>query len=275
VLDLAGDPDPTLLLLTGWTDYAFSSDNVAAEQRGLTLKPPSLQVEDEAGHWQTAIEDMGLPIGRPQTVAVDLTGLWRSRSRRVRVVTSMRVYWDEARVGRIVEDARVRTTAVAPSVALLRERGFSAETTPDGREPMGYDYTRVSLTSPWKLIPGRYTRPGDVRELLERSDDLFVISRPGDEIALSFDAGALPPLPPGHRRTFLLYADGFSKEMDVNSATPEAMGPLPFHGMSRYPYAPPEAYPMTAERLAVFERYNTRIVRSRAEPLELALAEGR
>jgi len=85
----------------------------------------------------------------------------------------------------------------------------------------------------------------------------------------------LPPLPPGFRRTFLLYADGFSKEMDVNSATPEAMGPLPFHGMSRYPYEAPEAYPLSAERLAVMERYQTRIVRSRAEPLELALAQGR
>jgi tetratricopeptide (TPR) repeat protein len=275
VLDLGGDTEPTLLLLTGWTDYAFSSDNVAAEQQGLTLHPPSLQVEDASGRWQTAIEDIGIPVGRPQTVAVDLTGLWRGKSRRVRILTSMRVYWDEARVGRLVEGTSVRTTAVAPQVALLRERGFSAETTPDGREPIGYDYARVSLTSPWKLVPGRYTRPGDVRELLLQSDDLYVISRPGDEIALSFDAQTLPPLPAGFQRTFLLYADGFSKEMDINSATPEAMGPLPFHGMSRYPYAAPEAYPMTRERLAIMERYNTRIVRARAEPMELALAQGR
>jgi len=57
----------------------------------------------------------------------------------------------------------------------------------------GYDYARVSARSPWKAFPGRYTRTGDVRELLAAVDDVFVVSRPGDEIALSFDAAALPP----------------------------------------------------------------------------------
>ena len=37
-------------------------------------------------------------------------------------------------------------------------------------------------------------------------------------------------------RTFLLFADGFSKEMDLNSASPDAVEPMPFHGMSQYPY---------------------------------------
>ena len=41
----AGDA-ATLLLLTGWTDYAFSTDNVAAHQAGLPLDPPALQVRD-------------------------------------------------------------------------------------------------------------------------------------------------------------------------------------------------------------------------------------
>ncbi len=109
-------------------------------------------------------------------------------------------------------------------------------------------------------MPGHYTRTGDVRELLKSSDDMFVISRPGDEISLSFDATQLPPLPAGWTRTFLLYADGFSKEMDINSASPDQVAPLPFHGMSRYPYSPPETYPMTDERQSYIERYNTRVV---------------
>jgi hypothetical protein len=50
--------------------------------------------------------------------------------------------------------------------------------------------------------------------------------------------------------------------MDLHSATPDVLGPLPFHGMTRYPYAAPEKYPMTAERAALIERYNTRTVRS-------------
>ena len=142
----------------------------------------------------------------------------------------------------------------------LRERGFSAEVTPDGREPYGYDYARVSRVSPWKAIPGRYTREGDVRELVAEADDAFVTSRPGDEIALSFDADALPPLPAGWTRTFLLVSDGFSKEMDINSATPDTLGPFPFHGMTRYPYTAPERFPMTERIARLREKYDTRVV---------------
>ncbi|MGA9997971.1 MAG: FG-GAP-like repeat-containing protein, partial [Pyrinomonadaceae bacterium] len=41
----------TLLLLTGWTDYAWSSDNVAASQSGKSMKLPALQVKNGAGEW--------------------------------------------------------------------------------------------------------------------------------------------------------------------------------------------------------------------------------
>jgi hypothetical protein len=43
--------------------------------------------------------------------------------------------------------------------------------------------------------------------------------------------------------------------------------------MSRYPYAAPEAYPMTREKLALMERYNTRVVVSPVAPVEVALTE--
>src|SRR4029079_5039217 len=101
-------------------------------------------------------------------------------------------------------------------------------------------------TSPWKVMTGRYTREGDVRELLNRADDMFVIAKPGDQISLSFDAKRLAALPAGWTRTYVLYSDGFSKEMDINSASPDQVEPLPFHGMSSYPYSAPEAYPLTA-----------------------------
>ena len=147
------------------------------------------------------------------------------------------------------------------SSAVLRWRWFSAEWTPDGREPFGYDYSEVSPVSPWKNMPGRYTREGDVRELLAKVDDVFVVSRPGDEIALSFDGRRLPALPDGWSRTFLLYADGFSKEMDLHSASPDRLAPLPFHGMTRYPYEAPEAYPSGPAHRAYLARYNTRVVK--------------
>jgi len=260
------DGERTLLLLTGWTDYAWSSDNVAASQSGLGLKFPSLQVKDRGGSWRTVIENIGIPVGRPQTLVVDLTGRFLSPSREVRIVTNMRVYWDRILVdARGAADYRALLTRLDPVRAELRWRGFSAEVKPDGREPLSYDYARVSHVSPWKNFPGRYTREGDVRELLRTTDDLFVVSRAGDELSLSFDASSLPALPTGWTRTFLLYADGFTKEMNIHSASPDQLAPLPFHGMKRYPYAPHEARPPNPARTGMVERYNTRIV-ARALP---------
>jgi Tfp pilus assembly protein PilF len=253
---------PDLLLLTGWTDYAFSSDNVAASQSGLEMQPPSLAVLDNNGQWQTVVKEIGIPVGRPQTIVVDLADKWMSASRQVRISTSMRIYWDQIQVGRrdrgLTLTGGITTTRLDPIAADLRWRGFSAEATKE--EPFTYDYARVATTSPWKAMPGRYTREGDVRELLRATDDMFVVSRPGDEIALSFDASALPPLPNGWTRTFLLYSDGYSKEMDLNSASPDQAWPLPFHTMTTYPYAAPERFPITDAHRAYIERYNTRIV---------------
>jgi lipoprotein NlpI len=263
--------DRMLLLLTGWTDYAWSSDNVAAAQAGKSMTLPSLQVKDAAGQWRTVIDDIGIPVGRPQTVTVDLTGKFLSSSREVRIVTNMRILWDQILVDTSAEQIPVRMTQLDPLSADLRWRGFSREITPDGNEPFGYDYEQISFTSPWKVMPGRYTREGNVRELLLRSDDMFVISRPGDEISLSFDAGKLPRLPAGWTRTFLLYSDGFSKEMDINSASPDQVSPLPFHSMTKYPYRDPEAYPMTALRRAYIDRYNTRLVTAEVPSIDTVL----
>src|SRR5688500_2288656 len=113
-----------------------------------------------------------------------------------------------------------------------------------------------------------------MHELLLESDDMFVISRPGDEISLAFDAQQLPQLPAGLTRTFLLYADGFSKEMDINSASPDQVSPLPFHRMTKYPYAYPERFPMTAERRAYMDKYNTRWVYSEIPSIDALLTKG-
>jgi tetratricopeptide (TPR) repeat protein len=258
-----------LLLLTGWTDYAFSGDNVAAHQAGLSLTPPSLDVPGDDGQWRRAIGNIGFPVGRPQTVAVDLAALGPD-VRQVRIATSMRIYWDRVQVARAASPGGAVVTRADPLSATLRWRGFSAEMTPDGREPYSYDYDRVSPTSPWKQLPGRYTREGDVRELLLHADDMFVIARPGDEISLAFDATRVPPARRGWSRTFLLYADGFSKEMDLNSSSPDQLAPLPFHGMTGYPYGDDEAYPSSAAHRRYRERYNTRVVPRAVPPLELS-----
>jgi Tfp pilus assembly protein PilF len=257
-----------LLLLTGWTDYAFSSDNVAAHQAGLAFHPPELQARHHSGEWETVMPEVGLPVGRPQTVVIDITPHTRRGLREFRIVTTLRVYWDEILVDRSAP-APATVAALDASAAVLTWRGFSAEIRPGGRGPAEYDYERVSTDAPWKVLPGRYTREGDVKPLLKAADDQFVIAAPGDEIALSFDAAGLPPLAAGWTRTFLLYADGFSKEMNLHSSSPDTLDPLPFHGMTSYPYSAPETYPATAEHGRYRAEYNTRVIGRRlpaAEP---------
>ena len=271
-LDLSGLPEShSLLLLSGWTDYAFSSDNVAAHQAGLQLVPPRLEVERADGSWATALEQIGVPVGRPQTIVVDVAGLM-GPSRRVRVVTTMRVLWDQARAAAPARGVVLAPVTLKPVRADLRERGFSAEASPD--EPWTFDYARASWLSPWKTLPGRYTRKGDVRRLVGASDDRFVVSKPGDELSLAFDAASLPPPRPGTVRTFLLHGDGFSKEMDINSASPDAVLPLPFHAMKRYPYPETDLPPGVRKAFEDTESWNTRVVVRPIVPIELHAAQG-
>jgi hypothetical protein len=116
----------------------------------------------------------------------------------------------------------------------------------------------VSRESPWEPIVGAYTRYGDVLSLVRAPDDMYVIIAPGDEATLTFDANAAPPLRPGWTRDFLLYTDAWLKDSDRNTAAGNTVTPLPFHGMSRYPYGADEAYPKDATHQRYLERYNTR-----------------
>jgi hypothetical protein len=90
---------------------------------------------------------------------------------------------------------------------------------------------------------------------------MYVIIAPGDEATLTFDANAVPPLRPSWTRDFLLYTDAWLKDSDRNTATGNTVTPLPFHGMSRYPYGADEAYPKDATHQRYLERYNTRQVK--------------
>jgi hypothetical protein len=88
-------------------------------------------------------------------------------------------------------------------------------------------------------------------------------------VAVSFDASALPPVGAGRARTFLLEGDGFSKEMDINSASPDIVLPLPYHGMKAYPYAGADAPPAARRAAKQAEAWNTRPVMRPMVPIEL------
>lgn len=258
-IDIGQTAMPQTLLLTAWTDYAFSSDNVAAQQGGLASVEPYLEAREASGRWRRLDLGIGIPVGRPQTIPLDLAKALRPGEHELRLQTTMRIYWDQIQVGDSVAADGFAVRTGDARAATLRERGFSAEVRPDGQDPPGYDYMRVSQVSPWKAFTGSFTRTGDVLSLLAKADDHFVVAKTGDEVALEFDAPG-DTVPPGWTRTYLLRGDGYSKEMDVNSASPDSVEPLPFHGMSRYPYPATEQYPDTPEHRAYRDQFNTRRV---------------
>ena len=252
--------DDVVLFLHGWVDWADASILVASGQSKLSaMQLPSLQVRDARGNWVTVVEDMGLPAGRPRTIAVDLRGKFLSDSREVRILTNMCLYWDQVFAAVDTGSPETRLSSIQPHQANLRFRGFSElKLHADRKQPELYDYARVHLTSMWNPTPGMYTRFGEVSELLETIDDRFVVLGAGDELALKFPTAGLPDLPPGWRRDFLLFADGWAKENEANTAFGDSVEPLPFHAMTGYPYGPSEHYPDEQTHRRYLREYNVR-----------------
>ncbi len=256
----AAKANHAVLILHGWVDWADGSTFLSAMQEHKDLTFPYLQVKDAAGQWKTVIEDMGIPSGKPKSMAVDLTGKFLSNSREVRIVTNLCVYWDEIFLTENDAPPTTKLTSAGLLTADLHFRGFSqAKIHPQRKQPEQFDYQVVNDTSMWNATPGNYTRYGDVRKLLAAPDDRLVIMGSGDEATLRPRCRLkLPPLPAGWKRDFLLLVDGWAKDADANTAFSQSVLPLPFHGMSRYPYPAAEHYPDDADHREYLSEYNVR-----------------
>lgn len=248
---------PVRLHLDGWIFPADASLNLAVAQRSdLPYLAPRLEVEKD-GTWETLLPAMGFPAGKTKTMVVDTPPL-PPGARRLRIVTSLWLAWDRVAWTVAPADAEpVVQARLAPREADLRFRGFSALVRKAPNAPHGYDYGKTSTESPWLPFPGRYTRYGDVLELLGEADDRSVILAPGDEIAVTFDASGLPPVSEGWVRTVFLESHGWDKDADRNTYEAETMEPLPFRGMKAYG----EPFPDTPEMRRYREEWLTREVR--------------
>jgi tetratricopeptide (TPR) repeat protein len=243
-LDLGPSPGKALLL-HGWTQWNSSASAIAAAQAKKSLLGPVLEVQGVDGTWRTGLADLGVPAGLPRTMLVDLGGVLRAGERVVRIRTNRTVYFDQALVADAVAVLdlaapspipRVRAVELPLARADLRRLGYPERVLPDGKQPEVPDYSRVDADAEWRTHAGFLTRLGDVAELLRAVDDRFAVMEHGEEVALSFDAAEIGPVPPGSRRTFLLYSNGFEKGRDIHGAHPFTVEPLPFQAMGTYPY---------------------------------------
>jgi Tfp pilus assembly protein PilF len=265
-----------ILVLQGWVDWADGSTFLNAGQEHKTgLVLPYLQVKDANGEWQTVIEDMGMPSGKPKAIVVDLTNKFLSRSREVRIVTNLCVYWDEIFLSEETREPDIKITPLSPSLAGLHYRGFSRMLHGvRNAQPEHFEYEQWSAQSMWNPTPGLYTRYGDVQKLLRRADDEMVIMGSGDELRLKFNLRSLPPVAPGLKRDYLLSVDGWAKDADPNTAYSSSVGPLPFHSMKGYPYPSSQHYPQDPEHQLYLRTYNTRRAFQNLESLRTPSARG-
>jgi hypothetical protein len=268
VLDASPRP---VLLLHGYVEYAYSSSNFASSQAKVAMRAPSVAVE-RGGRWIALRKEWGFPGGTPRWMAIDLAGLLRKGDRRLRVDTNFEIYWDHALLAAADDGAaargELRLTELSPDGAELRALGFPRGELPNGGHPRIYDYHDLETIDEivGKFIrpfPGRLTRFGDVRPLLDAADDRFVIFGPGDEVALRYRAKRLPALPAGWKRTYFLKADGWCKDRDLYTAHPDSIDPLPYRAMDGYP-SKSHAFDADPARRLAADAYHTRWVREAA-----------
>ena len=241
-VDLGNDAPasgPLYLIAHGWMHPTDSSINVAISQgQQEQAKALSLEVPDGKGGWEVAQPNLGFPAGRKKICLFDLTNVFQPGTpHKLRLRTNLEVFWDLLEWAVPAPNATPQVTNLNPEVADLHYRGYSVINQANASSPETPDYNRLSSSKQiWRDLIGYYTRFGDVRELLLRADDRYVIMNAGDEMSFRFAAPAPPPA--GWVRDYVIVGDGWIKDGDYNSTFSKTVLPLPYHAKNLYDTPP-------------------------------------
>lgn len=261
--DEAPASGPLWLIANGWMHPTDSSINVAISQgQQEQAKPLSLEIPDGRGGWQVVRPNLGFPAGRKKICLFDLAGVFKPGTpHRLRLHTNLEIFWDSFEWAAGLREAQLKTTRLNPEVADLHHRGYSVINQRDDSSPELPDYNRLASSKQiWRDLIGYYTRFGDVRELLLRADDRYVIMNAGDE--MSFKFAEQPPPPAGWVRDYIIVGDGWIKDGDYNSTFSKTVLPLPFHAKNQYTTPPTRLEDETVYRQHPedWQNYHTRYV---------------
>jgi hypothetical protein len=249
---------PLRLLLDGYTDYFTATSMYAADQAGTKVIAPYVEAQDPRGNWKRVVEDMGFPAGLARTMVTDLTGKIPAGTRRIRIVSNLKIYWDAVRIDQTPPVEGIKVEEVPLATASLAFLGYPKEIRLSPASDTVYSYSHRSPTGPYARAAGNYTRYGDVKNLLGAADDQFAVFGSGEGVELEFDPAGLPNLPAGWTRDYFFYANGFEKDFDFYAAYAFTVEPLPKHGLVSYPYETGKEYPLDDEHLKYQFEYNTR-----------------
>jgi tetratricopeptide (TPR) repeat protein len=261
--DDAPQSGPLWLIAKGWTHPTDSSINVAISQgQEVHPQPLSLEVPDGKGGWVVANSNLGFPAGRKKICLFDLSNVFRPGTpRRLRLRANLEVFWDSIEWAKGLPDTHLKTTRMNPDTADLHYRGYSVINKPNASSPEVPDYNQIAASKQiWRDLIGYYTRFGDVRELLAKADDRYVIMNAGDEIMVRFTAQPLPPS--GWVRDYIIIGDGWIKDGDYNSTFSKTVLPLPYHARREYttPPGPLEDEWTYKQHPEDWQKYHTRYV---------------
>ena len=251
---------PLVLALNGWLRFGGGMANIGASlDASLPFPFPTLEAQLPDGSWKKVDVDVGAPCGKTKTILVDLENKLPADARQLRLTTAFEIHWDSATLCEKVSAAANKQFQLTTARTDLHWRGFSEFQDLPSYLPLTPDYAKVHDGPPWRRTPsGWCTRYGEVNELVSKSDDALALLNGGDELALSFDAGKLPPKPAGFVRDFFLHVVGWDKDADFHVGQGWRVEPLPFRGMDDQAY---DSLPdSSATNNAWVQKYNTRWV---------------
>jgi hypothetical protein len=197
---------------------------------------PYMEVKDAEGNWIPVADNRQFPLldVTPDCFVVNLTGVFLTDDYSLRIHTFFNTRFDYIGVDTTSQqDVTLRQVTV--SYANLTQ-AFATNST----------------------STGNFTRYGDVTEPMEYADDMYVITRQGDEITILFSAD-IDPVSENMERDYFLFASVWFK-VEGLPYVQFTVDPLPFHAMSCFPYPETESYPYDAEHLSYLSEYNTRII---------------
>jgi hypothetical protein len=237
-----GEPEPYY----AWIESFQTAAAQGLVEDGTELNPaPYIEIKDTNGNWVKVPKDQQCGYAAdyiPRTFVVDITDLFPPGTTdfEIRINNFYNITWDYIGIDLSAQE-NITVQKIIPDQALLYQIGW---------ETFSNSY-------------GNFTKYGDVTALMQNANETFVIGRQGDQISLHFPTADLAAPAVGMERDYFLVTACFFKD------EPGAWGfgwetfdvdPLPFQGMSGYPYPSTESYPYDPEHLAYLEEYNTRVI---------------
>ncbi len=245
------NPQYAKLIVTGWGEY--SAYPKLTPQHYLLV-----QTKNANGTWVTR-KAFGGFIGDSRTIVYNLSGILEANDTLMRIIAPSAPTTINMVDQVLLDDSppvNYTVTYVDPSDATLQWGGSTSYDYPT------VDHRNTNVTDdhgpaiPNDLMYGNFTKYGDVLPLLSSSDDQFVVMRSGDELHLQFNDA--PKIDGTDRYVFLLADDMYSIKSSINGFIRDSVDPLPFHGMSAYPYPANESYPDDSAHQDYMAEWNTR-----------------